>query len=84
MLFILEDCPIFTNGDGIAVDEFKIGAQTVEDCINGCIERRQSDTSINGVTVHKDGGDCWCEKGMTGVDEGDTEHKTCFMKYNGM
>ena len=69
------------NGDGRGGTEFKIGMQAGTACIDACLQHKQTDDSINGVTLfaNNDGG-CWCEKGMTQVqNNGYGYYKSCFI-----
>jgi hypothetical protein len=73
-------CPVFTIGDGHnAGPEMRIGDHTGEDCVNACIDRRETDPTINGVTVRNDGSTgCFCEKKMAYVLT-DSRFKTCYL-----
>ena len=58
----------FVAGDGRGGSEIKISDATGQACVNDCVERKKTDTRINGVTIRSNGqGGCWCERGMTYV-----------------
>ena len=73
----------FVNGDGSGGSEVKIGDHTGTRCIEECIQRRKTDTTINGVTIKQDhSGGCWCERNMNHVTKSMT-YKTCFLNLIG-
>ena len=61
------------SGDGRGDGETKIGSQTGEACALACL----NEPGVNGMTFHKDGDGCWCEKKMKEIRSSDT-YKTCF------
>merc|ERR1719450_1520829 len=70
----------FSSGDGTGGSEVKIGDQTGDECIKACMDRRQNDHRINGVTIYSNGkGGCWCEQNMNRVSASST-YKTCFLQ----
>ena len=67
----------FQFGDGGGGDEIHIGSQTGNACIDACLQRKQTDGSINGITIRADGiGGCWCERKMTYIYN---KHRSCFI-----
>ena len=56
----------FQIGDGRGGTEVKIGNQKGSSCIDACLQAKQRDNSINGVSVFSDTskGGCWCERNM--------------------
>ena len=67
-------------GDGQGASEVKVGLQTGLECVKVCIERRNSDPTINGVTVKNDDSEgCWCEREMNNIDATDTIYKACYL-----
>ena len=77
-------CPAFTIGDGNGASEVADSFQPDGlACIEACQKRKESDSSINGVTIGVSGKHdkaCYCEKQMThpelGVINRDTHGKT--------
>ena len=70
----------FSSGDGTGGSEVKIGDQTGDECIEACMDRKQNDHRINGVTIYSNGkGGCWCEQNMNRVSASST-YKTCFLQ----
>ena len=70
----------FEPGDGTGGVEVKVGSQTGSECVKACLQARETDNSINGVTVYKDQrAGCWCEKSMTDV-RANSVFKTCFLQ----
>ena len=67
-------------GDGQGASEVKVGLQTGLECVKACIERRNSDPTINGVTVKNDNSEgCWCEREMNNIEATDTIYKACYL-----
>ena len=61
-----------------------MGAITGDLCVKACVEEKQRDGSINGVTMYDDGQlGCFCEKNMNRVDTKNRHFKTCFFKSKG-
>ena len=56
-------------GHGTGGSEVKISdSLTGQFCIDACKTRKNTDPSINGVTVRRNGkGGCWCERNMKSV-----------------
>ena len=70
----------FEPGDGTGGVEVKVGSQTGSECVKACLQARETDNRINGVTVYKDQREgCFCEKGMTGVNANPI-YKTCLFR----
>ena len=67
-------------GDGIGGDYEEIESGVTGDaCIRACIEKKNENDLINGVTVLATGAaGCYCNINMRGTD-GDTEYKSCFL-----
>lgn len=69
----------FQLGDGTGTKEVKIGTQRGRQCIDACIDKRRTDSSINGVTMLSSGaGGCWCEKNMSGRNT-NRSYKSCYL-----
>ena len=69
----------FSPGDGTGGSEVNIGSQTGSECVRACMRLKETDDSINGVTVFQNQREgCWCEKGMKEVSRSST-YKTCFL-----
>ena len=66
-------------GDGIGGTEILIGDQRGSVCIDACKQRKQINSSINGVTLFSEAikGGCWCEKGMKGRNN-NTKYMSCY------
>ena len=70
----------FRDGDGEGGGEEKVSSGiTGEACIQECIKLQNTNTSVNGVTVNRGTGGCWCEIGMTRIYN-DQRFQTCFLE----
>ena len=60
-------------------DEVAIGYLSEVECGKRCAQRAFSNPSanINGATIRKSDGRCWCEIGMKRQDK-DTTYNSCF------
>ena len=84
LLTEISTCPDFEPGDGGGVSEKKVSTSlTGGDCVDACREEMKKDSSINGVSVYKDGrGGCWCEQNLASLSKSTddtTTYKTCFL-----
>ena len=67
------------NADGHGRDEIRVGKLGGTECARECRKRSQTNTQINGATVRKSDGMCWCEVAM---DRKVTSsyYNTCYLK----
>ena len=71
-------CAWLTSTDGQGDDEVSIGFLTENECAKQCAARKVSDQRINGATIRKSDGKCWCEIGMKSQTS-DQTYKSCFL-----
>ena len=71
-------CAWLTSTDGVGDDETSIGFLTENECAKQCAARKVSDQRINGATIRKSDGKCWCEIGMK-KQTSDSTYNSCFL-----
>ena len=66
IFFLLGYVCNFVRGDGVGGTEQNIGSKpTPQACIDACVNKKKTDTAINGVTITPSGkGSCYCERKM--------------------
>ena len=69
----------FTTGHGLEGSSFFLEKQTPGDCVMGCLHMKRADTSINGVSVNADSGECRCHTGMKKIG---SKSQSCVMARN--
>ena len=74
----------FLTGDGIGGPEVYVGSKRGSACVDACLKRKTTDSSINGVSVYTNTskGGCSCEKSMNGRNS-NTGVKSCFIGVTG-
>ena len=71
-------CAWLTSTDGQGDSETNIGLKTENECAKECAARKVSDQRINGATIRKSDGKCWCEIGMK-KQTSDSTYNSCFL-----
>ena len=72
-------CGWLASTDGIGDDEVAIGFLTENECAKQCAVRKVSDQRINGATIRKSDGECFCEIGMKSQSS-DQTYNSCFFE----
>lgn len=74
----------FYNGDGIGKREVKVGPMSGSECISACLELKEKDDTVNGVTIksNNDPG-CYCEYEMASRTHSDY-WRSCFIGKTGV
>ena len=78
IFFLLGYVCNFVRGDGVGGTEENIGSKpTPQACIDACVNKKKTDTAINGVTITPSGiGSCYCERKMV-KSNNSPSWKTC-------
>ena len=76
-------CAWLTSTDGQGDSETAIGLKTENECAKECAARKVSDQRINGATIRKRDGKCWCEIGMK-KQTSDQTYNSCFLPGKSM
>ena len=81
-IFYRLDCEWIFGADGKGESEInvgRLGGKSV--CAKKCKQMRHSNPKINGATIRRKDGYCWCEIGMTSLNQADSEkiYSTCFL-----
>ena len=71
---------ILQDGDGDGGTEESVSGKKGQACIDACLEKKKTDSSINGITMYRDDKDgCWCERNMKTILTERKTYRTCFI-----
>ena len=77
--YILDGCRWTLNADGFGASEIKVGPLGAAGCAKECERRALTTKQINGATIRKSDGYCWCEVGMKSTSSSSI-YNTCFLE----
>ena len=77
IIAVSEEC-VLKAGEGEGKSQIQLGAmETAKKCFDACKERKENDSTINGMSIRQ--AICHCDKNMNSRD-GDTNYKSCYLE----